>query len=464
MIAVVDSTNEGIASRLPTFRPYPEYKDTGVDWLGKIPAHWCVRRLKTISSVQLSNVDKKSVEGQEKVRLCNYLDVYYNERITENMEFMAATATPEHVRRFSLKAGDVMITKDSESWTDIAVPAVVVKNLPGVLCGYHMALIRPYHKAIDGRFLAHACAAIGPRDQFHIAANGITRFGLTEDTIKTSVFGLPPIVEQRAIADLLDRETAKIDALIEKKERLIELLHEKRIALITEAVTKGLDPNVPMKDSGVEWLGKIPAHWDVRPLSQYLLRITYGFTNPMPLAEEGPYMLTAFDVGDGEILYENARRTTGEAFDHYLTDKSRPQAGDILLTKDGTLGRVAVANGRQVCINQSVALMRLDPKSIYIDFVKNVLRSAPYQDRMISEAGGTAIKHIYISRLAKMPMALPSKNEQRLISEFTKIELMKIDTLVTKIREAIDHLKEYRAALISAAVTGKIDVRGEVAQ
>lgn len=228
----------------PRFQPYPAYKDSGVEWLGKIPAHWEVRRLKTIASVQLSNVDKKSVEGEELVRLCNYTDVYYNERIIADLDFMAATATPEQVHRFALRKGDVLITKDSESWTDIAVPAVVAEDLPGVLCGYHLAYLRPEPNC-DGAFLSRAFAPIGPRDQFQIAANGITRFGLSSDTIRAGRFAIPPVSEQRAISSFLDRETAKIDALVAKKERLIELLQEKRAALITHAVSKGLDLPCP---------------------------------------------------------------------------------------------------------------------------------------------------------------------------------------------------------------------------
>jgi type I restriction enzyme S subunit len=373
---------------------------------------------------------------------------------------MSATATPEQVRRFSLRAGDVLITKDSESWTDIAVSALVISDLPGVLCGYHLALVRPEDKDSAG-FLARGFSAIGPRDQFQIAANGITRYGLGGSAISTSIFGMPPIREQRGIATYLDRETTKIDALIENKERLIELLQEKRTALITRAVTKGLDPTVPMKDSGVDWLGEVPAHWEVAPLCQCLLMYTYGFTNPMPVAELGPYMLTALDVGDGKVLYENARHTTDDAYKNLLTDKSRPKKGDVLLTKDGTLGRTAIVDEARVCINQSVALLRFNPKLMDVDFVQNALRSAIYQSRMIFEAGGTAIKHIYISRLAKMPIAVPSMSEQVLISRYLGISTNRIDILMDKIQTVIIHLREYRTALISAAVTGKIDIRGE---
>ena len=250
---------------MPTLPPYPAYRPSGVEWLGEIPAHWEVRRLKSFATVHLSNVDKKSKEGEGAVQLCNYVDVYYNEQINAGIDFMPATSTRAQAHRFSLRSGDVLITKDSETWTDIAIPAVVTQDLPGVLCGYHLAHIRSGNSC-DGAFLSRAFEAIGPRDQYQVSANGITRFGLTGDSIRSSALALPPLPEQRAIAGFLDRETAKIDALVAKKERLIELHQEKRSALISHAVTRGLDPNAPMKDSSVEWLGEIPAHWEVKRL------------------------------------------------------------------------------------------------------------------------------------------------------------------------------------------------------
>jgi len=235
-----DSQTARQGAGLRRYNAYPTYKDSGVEWLGEIPAHWDVRRLKTIASVRLSNVDKKSLEGQESVRLCNYVHVYYNDRIGPDLDFMAATATAEQVRHFSLHEGDVLITKDSESWTDIAIPSVVTSDLPEVLCGYHLALVRPDGDC-DGSFLARAFAAVGTRDQFQIAANGITRFGIEGDAIRAGLFTTPPVEEGRAIAAFLDCETARIDALIAKVGEAISRLRELRTALISAAVTGKID-------------------------------------------------------------------------------------------------------------------------------------------------------------------------------------------------------------------------------
>jgi len=427
------------------FRPYPAYKDSGVEWLGKIPAHWEVRRLKTLGAVQLSNVDKKSVEGQEPVRLCNYTDVYYNERITADLEFMAATATREQVRRFALRAGDVLITKDSESWTDIAVPAVVSEDLPDVLCGYHLAHIRPAEGAA-GAFLSRAFSAIGPRDQFQVAANGITRFGLAGDAIRTGAFAIPPAPEQRAIAAFLDRETARIDALVAKKERLIELLQEKRTALITRAVTKGLDPIVRMKDSGVEWLGEIPAHWEAKRLA-WLTDCLDGRRVPLNAEERGRMQ--------GEYPYWGANSIV-DYVDQWLFDEEL-----VLLGEDGApffdrTKPVAFCVTGRIWVNNHAHVLR-PRRQIAAQFLTHALNCADYR----AFIDGTTRDKLTQGDMNVISIQCPPLDEQRAIAAFLDHETARIDALIAKVRKAIELLKEYRTALISAAVTGKIDVREE---
>jgi type I restriction enzyme S subunit len=443
----------------PRWHRYSKYQDSCMDFLGEIPIHWELRRIKEIASVQLSNVDKKSVEGQMSVRLCNYLDVYNNERIIADMEFMAATATPQQAHRLSLKRGDVLITKDSEAWNDIAVPAVVVEDLSMVLCGYHLALIRPDKEVCDGKYLARAFVAIGPRDQFHVAANGITRFGLGEDAIRTGLFAIPPVHEQYAISTFLDRETAKIDGLVAKKEKLIELLQEKRAAIITQAVTKGLDPTVPMKDSGVEWLGKIPAHWEIKRL-KYLTTI-----NDETLREDTD--------PDLEILYvdiANVDSTKGITDKEKIVFEKAPSRarrivkdGDVIVSTVRTyLRAIAPIKNAENNLIVSTGFAVIRPRKILTAFASYLFCSNYFVDQVVSNSFGVSYPAINESKLACFNIAYSTEQEQNTIADFLDRETAKIDALVEKIQKGIALLKEYRSALISAAVTGKIDVRGEI--
>ena len=442
----------------PRFKPYPAYKDSGVEWLGEIPAGWDVRRLKRLIAEPITDGPHETPEFLiDGVPFLSVDGIQAGELIFEGCRYISEEAHKEYSRKCAPRRDDVLLGKAASTGK---IARVKVDFEFGVWSP--LAVIRPDKRDVWPSFLEYALKSAATQAQIDVLCTSSTQKNISMRDIPIMVVCVAELREQRAIAAFLDRETVRIDALVEKKERLIELLQEQRTALITRAVTKGLDPSVPMRDSGVEWLGEIPAHWETKALSRTLLRITYGFTNPMPVADAGPYMLTALDIGDGEILYAGARRTTDEAFERLLTDKSRPRTGDLLITKDGTLGRIAVVGSERVCINQSVALLRFD-QAVQVAFMQHTLRAAPYQERMAFEAGGTAIKHIYISRLARMAIALPAKDEQRAIADFLHRETARIDALIAKVRDAIERLKELRTALISAAVTGKIDVREEVA-
>ena len=443
--------------------PYPEYKGSGVEWLGDVPAHWKLKRLKTLASVRLSNVDKKSEEGQVPVKLCNYVDVYYNDFITAEIEFMNATATPGQVRRFRLRTGDVLVTKDSEAWNDIAVPAVVTDELADVVCGYHLALIKP-QPDLDGRFLAREFSAIGVRDQFHLAANGITRFGLGGDAIRTGLLPVPPIEEQQAIVDFLDRETAKLDALVARKERLIELLQEKRTALITRAVTRGLDPNVPMKKSGVEWLGEIPAHWDVKKLKHLTPGTTVGIvvTPSKYYVDDGVPCLRSLNVSRGAVDTENLVFISENA--NELHRKSKIFAGDVVVVRTGQAGTAAVVPQELDGANCIDLLIVRRSREVLSQFVYYYLNSRPAISQATEQSVGAIQAHYNTSTLAQLVVPKIPPNEQRHIVEYLDEASLEIDRLMAKTREALEKLNELRTALISAAVTGKIDVRETASQ
>lgn len=243
LIELLKEKRTALISRAITKGLYPNVpmKDSGIEWVGEVPAHWGVQKLKHIAKVNLSNVDKKTNESESPVKLCNYLDVYYNDYITSDLNFMDATATPSQINKFILRKEDVLITKDSESWDDIAVSAYVPSDLDGVICGYHLAHIQPNTAQIKGEYLFQSFIAQGVNNQFKVAANGITRYGIGKYSIDNSLFLVPPLGEQRSIAAFLRSEIDKIDTLTAKICENIEKLREYRTALISATVTGKMD-------------------------------------------------------------------------------------------------------------------------------------------------------------------------------------------------------------------------------
>jgi|CXWL01.1.fsa_nt_gi type I restriction enzyme S subunit len=325
-----------------SFPRYESYKESGVEWLGEVPKHWDVRRLKEVCEVFPSNVDKKTYENETPVLLCNYTDVYYNEKITPHIDFMAATASADQIKKFTLRGDDTIITKDSETADDIAIAAYVPQDLPSVICGYHLSMIRP-REATCGVFMKRLFDSIYVKSCCAVYANGLTRVGLGQYALDNLEMPFPPKTEQAAIAAFLDRETAKIDALIAEQQRLIELLKEKRQAVISHAVTKGLNPNALMKDSGIEWLGEVPGHWDVRRLKE-VCEIFPSNVDKKTYENEMPVLLCNYTD-----VYYNEKITP--QIDFMVATASAEQVkkftlreGDTIITKDSeTADDIAIA-------------------------------------------------------------------------------------------------------------------------
>jgi len=196
-----------------------------------------ILRLKDVATVRISTVDKQSNEVDPRVRLCNYVDVYYNERITADLNFMEATATRNQIRQFGLRKGDVLITKDSETPDDIGVPALVVVDEPDLVCGYHLAMVRPNIDVVDPGYLYLAMAAAPFRQQLSAAATGVTRFGLRDNEIKSATLRVPDLGEQRRISEMVSREFRRMDEIEGYLARTGELMSERRVAMITAAAT-----------------------------------------------------------------------------------------------------------------------------------------------------------------------------------------------------------------------------------
>jgi type I restriction enzyme, S subunit len=217
-----------------------KFRKSGIDWLGEIPSHWETKKLKYLANCFPSNIDKHSRDNEKLVRLCNYTDVYKNDYITDGMDLMCATATAEQIEKFTLLQGDVVITKDSETANDIAVPAFVKEKLNNVVCGYHLSVLRP-KQSIDGEYLFRLLQSKEVNIQFELHANGVTRVGLGVYDLKNAKIPVPPLVEQTAIVSYINKEVDKIDKTIASIEKELSLTEEYRTVIIAEAVTGKID-------------------------------------------------------------------------------------------------------------------------------------------------------------------------------------------------------------------------------
>jgi type I restriction enzyme, S subunit len=419
--------------RLP---PYPRYKPSGVAWLGRVPEHWQPRRLKSAARCWVSNVDKVPADDELPVRLCNYTDVYYNERIKPDMGLMETTATADEIQRFGLNVGDVIITKDSEEWSDIAVPSLVAETADDLVCGYHLAISRPNADALVGEYLLRAFQSCAVNQQFQIAASGVTRYGLPKSAVGDAVLPFPPVDEQRAIADFLDRETARLDMLVGKKLELIEKLKEKRTAIISHTVTRGLNRNVKFKPSGIEWLGKIPQHWNIIKFG-HLARLRSGENITSEELE---------DTGDFPVFGGNGIRGYSSRFTHDGTF--------VLIGRQGALcGNINYASGRFWASEHAVVVIPSRP--VATTWLGELLRAMNLNQYSVSAAQ----PGLAVDTVSALPIPVPPEPEQREIADYLDNETAKLDRMTEKVEAAIEKLREYRTALITAAVTGKIDVR-----
>ena len=441
---------------LAGLKPYPRMKDSGVEWLGELPSHWGVRRLRNIASVRFSNVDKHSKEYEKAVRLCNYPDVYYNDRIHSDMDFMRATATDDEISRFELAVGDVLITKDSEAWDDIGVPALVESTAPSLVCGYHLALIRPKAAMTCGDFLRAALSSPRVATQLHVCANGVTRFGLSQNAIRSTWLPAPPLSEQNSIARFLDHATSRIERYIRAKETLIALLEEQKQVLVHDAVTGRIDvrtgkPYPAYKPSGVEWLDEVPTHWQVVRNGQlFVQRHEVGFSE-LPILEVS--LRSGVRVRD----FENSnRKQMMSDRNMYKRAVKNDIAYNMMRMWQGAVG-VAPVDGL-VSPSYVVARPRTGTESCYFD---HLFHTSAYMIEVDKRSRGIVKdrNRLYWEDFKQMPTPCPPTDEQIQIADAIDRKVRFASTGIRNARHQMSLANEYRTRLIADVVTGKLDVR-----
>lgn len=391
-----------------------------------------------LAKILPSGVDKKTVDGEQPVRLCNYTDVYYRDRITADIDFMEATATEVEVARFTLRPGDVVITKDSETADDIAIPAIVAEDLGGVVLGYHNALIRPETSKIDSRFLFWALMGRHSAGYFETKARGVTRVGLRADDMGALPVPVPSLEVQRRVAGMLDAETARIDTLIAKNQDLVRLNGIRRRTLVEEA-TKPRDG-----------CRKVPLRFVLREVDERV-----GTAD-----SELPLLSVSISSGVGRRSTDSKGQVASDDLSNYKICRS----GDIVLNRmrafQGALG-VADEDG---VVSSDYAVLR--PQNGLPRYFHHTMRAPWFVGEMTRKLRGIGdptsanvrTPRINVSDLGLIEVPLPGKQEQHGVVAALDREFAIQERLIDAVRRQTAALKLKRQALITVAVTGQITV------
>ena len=442
--------------------PYPDYKASGIEWLGIIPSHWDVKAARRDFDIQLGKMLQPTPNGPNDSEIPYFKAQHVNWEAVQTTGLPFMWAQPGDEVQYGVRNGDLLVCEGGE----VGRAGVVLNPPDRAIIQNALHRVRSLGTS-DIRLLMYLLQHIASQGWFDVLCNRATIAHFTSEKFGDLPIPVPPLSEQRAIAAFLDRETAKIDALVAKQGRLIELLQEKRSALISHAVTRGLDSDVPMKDSGVEWLGTIPAHWEVMRL-KHASRIQGGFAfSTDSFSNEGIPVVRMNNIRRGVLALDNVVRIP----EYKCYDAFALNAGDVIYGLSGStgatgsLGNFAVVRKGDVPaqLNQRVARIRPRKVRVLREFVIGTLQTSVFYQQVLSFTTGTAQFNVSTNDIGNVVLALPPLPEQRAIAAFLDSETAKIDALVGKIREAINRLKELRTALISAAVTGKIDVREEAA-
>ena len=424
---------------------YDSYKDSGVQWIGEIPEHWTVGKIK-YSDLVIMGQSPLSDECNSEGKGLPFLQ--------GNAEFGELFPTPKlycETANKSAEINDVLLSVRAP------VGAINISNQK-VGIGRGLCAVRPI-KSISKFIYYWLLKSVEELDSI---STGSTFKAVNLDDVKSLKFPIIGNSEQTAIANYLDQKTTQIDDLIAKKERLIQLLEEERTAIINQSVTKGLDSNVPMKDSGVEWLGEIPAHWDcfqLKRLISYGRKITYGIVQPGNFDPNGRFMVRGQDYSKGWADQETIFKVSPDIEEPYA--RARLAAGDILYTIVGAgVGNIAIVpdwlDGAN--ITQTTARISVDPIKIFPKFCFYFLKSTIAKAYLDIYVKGAAQPGMNLSDLKLFYFTVPPLNEQILIANFIDQKSSEIDELSIKMSKEIELLKEYKTALISEVVTGKVDV------
>lgn len=440
------------------YSKYPSYKDSRVEWLGNMPSSWNIKRLKNIIRANITDGPHETpIFLDEGIPFLSVDGIQNGELTFKKSRYVSHEAHKLYSRKANVEKNDILLGKAASIGKVARVKVDFEFSIWSPL-----ALIKPKLSVVTPSYLEYLLKSSLTQYQIQQLSTSNTQQNISMADIPKFVFSMPDIKEQQTIANYLDIAITKIVTLIEKQTKLIELLKEKRQAVISTVVTRGLDKTVAMKDSGVEWLGDIPEHWEVKKLTYLSSKIGSGKTprgGAEVYSDEGVLFLRSQNVYDDGLALKDVVRISEKI--NLEMAHTQVQSGDILLNVTGaSIGRTTIVpeNFERANVNQHVCIIRLT-SSKYKNYISLVMKSGTMKTQIEAIQNGAAREGLNFEQIAGFKLALPPQNEQEKIAKYIDEKTSKIDTLITKSTSAIELLKERRTALISAVVTGKIDVR-----
>lgn len=437
-------------------KPYSKYIPSGIQWIGNIPEHWMSMPLKRLSDITLGKMltpeDKGGYVFKPYLRAQNLQWFQPNVNDVNEMWF-----SENELNQYRIYRGDLLVSEGGEAgrtciWND-EIPEVYFQN--------SVNRVKVNSDNLPKYFL-YQFAMMGFCGHFNAIVNKVSIAHLTKEKLKETVFITPPLTEQTTITNFLDHKTAQIDNAITKKQQLIELLEEERKAIVNEAVTKGINKKIKLKSTGVDWLGEVPEHWQIKKIkhTSYVKgRVGWNGLRSDEFLDNGySYLITGTDFENGLISWNTCYHIDKERYeeDPFI----QLQENDLLITKDGTIGKTAVVkdlNG-YACLNSGIFVVRPLNGFYITSFLYYILNSNVFTQFINFTSSGSTIQHLYQNVFNEFKFTVPPISEQKDIVNYIGKQTAKINNTISQISQEIELLKEYRQSLIFEAVTGKIKI------
>lgn len=434
-------------------RPASEMKDSGYEYIGNIPANWKICKVRHIGSPQ-NGISFGGDAYGEGYPFVSYGDVYRNFSLPKQVKGLIQSYDADR-KRYSVQKGDIFFTRTSETKEEIGFSCVCEESIPDAVFAGFLIRIRPFNNKIDTGFAKYYFRSHHLRAYFVKEMNLIIRASLGQELLKGAPVLLPPKDEQQAIADYLDDRCSKIDEIIAEATASIEEYKELKQAVIFEAVTKGLDKTVPMKDSGVEWIGNIPNNWYVLGFTKAISSIVDYRGKTPEKVDTGVFLVTAKNIKDGVIDYTVSKEYVRTEKYNEIMHRGIPEIGDVLFTTEAPLGKVANVDRIDIALAQRIIKFRSDEAILDNYFLKYWIISKGFQENLSTFATGSIATGIKASKLGMLKVIIPPLNEQKKIVNYLNLQCNNIDSVIVEKQALIEDLQAYKKSLIYEVVTGK---------